>query len=311
MNPETPLRISVESPSLLQRVDRACDNFEGRLRAGERPPIEDFLGATGGSERQSLLRELVRLEVEYRREQGEAPRLDDYIGRFPDSSAAIREGFAKDDTLAGEGAAEPRRSAAPSPPGYEVMEELGRNMAVVYKARQVQLDRLVALKMIRADQHVEGDNLARFRTEVEAIARLQHPNIVQVFEVGEFQGLPFFSMEYCPGGSLERRPGGLPMPPREAAVLVETLAHAVQAAHNKGIIHRDLKPANVLLGEDGTPKVSDFGLAKKLDVEQDRRSPARCWARPVTWPRSKPAARTRKSAWRPTCTHWARSSTPA
>jgi len=137
-------------------------------------------------------------------------------------------------------------------------------MGVVYKARQAKLGRLVALKMILSGGHAGEADLSRFRTEAEAIARLQHPNIVQIHEVWEHGGLPFFSLEFCAGGSLEKKLAGTPLPPKEAAALVETLARAMQAAHEKGVIHRDLKPANVLLGEDGTPKVTDFGLAKKL-----------------------------------------------
>jgi hypothetical protein len=149
--------------------------------------------------------------------------------------------------------------------GYEVLGELGRGgMGVVYKARQVPLDRVVALKMILAGGHAGPEERARFRREAEAVARLQHPNIVQVFEVGEHDGLPFFSIEFCPGGSLDRKLAGTPLPPREAAALVEKLATAMDAAHRKGVLHRDLKPANVLLAEGGTPKVTDFGLAKKL-----------------------------------------------
>jgi WD40 repeat protein len=151
-------------------------------------------------------------------------------------------------------------------PGYEILGELGRGgMGVVYKARQVRLNRLVALKMILAGGHAGANDLARFQTEAEAIARLQHANIVQVHEVGEHEGKPYFSLEFCGGGSLERRLNGTPLPVREAAALAETLARAMQAAHSQKIIHRDLKPANVLLLEDGTPKITDFGLAKKLD----------------------------------------------
>jgi WD40 repeat protein len=151
-------------------------------------------------------------------------------------------------------------------PGYEIVRQLGRGgMGVVYQARDLALGRAVALKMILAGAHAGAEELARFRTEAEAVARVQHSNIVQIHEVGEHGGYPYFSLEFCPGGSLDRRLGGTPMDPREAAVLVQTLARAMQAAHDKGVIHRDLKPANVLLAEDGTPKVTDFGLAKKLD----------------------------------------------
>jgi serine/threonine protein kinase len=170
----------------------------------------------------------------------------------------------------------------PEVPGYEILAELGRGgMGVVYKARQTRLNRLVALKMILAGGHAGAADLARFRTEAEAVAQLQHPNIVQIYEVGEEDGWPFFSLEYVEGGSLEQHLRGTPLLPADAARLVETLADAVEAAHRKGIIHRDLKPANALLAfrreppasasaggsrlNEATPKVSDFGLAKRLD----------------------------------------------
>jgi WD40 repeat protein len=153
----------------------------------------------------------------------------------------------------------------PAVPGYEILGELGRGgMGVVYKAHQLKLARLVALKMILAGGHAGPDDLTRFRAEAEAVARLSHPNIVQIFEVDDLAGLPYFSLEFCPGGSLDQKLKGTPLPPAQAATLVETLARAVHAAHLKGVVHRDLKPANVLLAEDGTPKITDFGLAKRL-----------------------------------------------
>jgi serine/threonine protein kinase len=152
-------------------------------------------------------------------------------------------------------------------PGYAILGELGRGgMGVVYKACHLALNRVVALKMILAGGHAGATALARFNAEAEAVARLQHPNIVQIFEVGQCAGLPFLALEFCGGGSLDRKLKGTPLPPMEAASLAETLARAVQAAHEKGVVHRDLKPANVLLAEDGAPKVADFGLAKRLDA---------------------------------------------
>jgi tetratricopeptide (TPR) repeat protein len=161
----------------------------------------------------------------------------------------------------------------PAVPGYEILGVLGRGgMGVVYKVRQVQLKRVVALKMILAGAQAGAAELARFRTEAEAVARLQHPNIVQIHDVGEYEGRPYFSLEFVEGGTLAKKLAGAPQPPREAAQLVHTLALAMDAAHQRGIVHRDLKPANVLLAGAAdapvaqcVPKIADFGLAKRLD----------------------------------------------
>jgi serine/threonine protein kinase len=178
----------------------------------------------------------------------------------------------------------PPAAARPEMPGYEVLGELGKGgMGVVYKARQLSLNRLVALKMILADLHDRPEQVARFRGEATAVAQLQHPNIVHIYEVGEHQGRPFLSLEFVNGPTLAQHTAGTPQPARPAAELVETLARAISLAHQRGLIHRDLKPANVLLsfpeaGSGGTPgaetattqrygvpKITDFGLAKRLD----------------------------------------------
>ena len=152
-------------------------------------------------------------------------------------------------------------------PGFEILEELGRGgMGVVYKARQVKLKRLVALKMILSGSHARPDQLGRFRAEAEAVARFQHPNIVQIHEISEKDGLPYFALEFVDGGSLDKRLNGTPLPPRQAAHIVETLARAMHYAHERGVIHRDLKPGNVLLTTGKfMPKITDFGLAKQVD----------------------------------------------
>jgi WD40 repeat protein/serine/threonine protein kinase len=206
-----------------------------------------------------------------------------------DAASRVDDSFLASPVVRGESSPEPGPRVIP---GYELLEELGRGgMGIVYKARQTALNRLVALKMLLSGLGISAEHLARFRVEAEALARLQHPNIVQIFEVGEHEGHPYFSMEYVDGSSLARQLRGLPQPVRPAARLVEVVARAVHAVHGCGIIHRDLKPANILLqsvftaedtedrGGTGvlplrfsvssavkefTPKVSDFGLAKLI-----------------------------------------------
>jgi WD40 repeat protein/serine/threonine protein kinase len=197
--------------------------------------------------------------------------------------------------------AQPKDRTLPCLPGYEVLEEVGRGgMGVIYRARQQDLNRVVALKMIHANAPTDSSALARLRTEASAVARLHHPNIVQIYEVGEHAGQPYLSLEFVDGGSLRQRLDGTPRPPGHAAELIECVARAVDTAHRRGIVHRDLKPANILLQKKETPnhsnreilekpedpprnpprsvplrdswidyilKVADFGLAKLLNVD--------------------------------------------
>jgi serine/threonine-protein kinase len=151
--------------------------------------------------------------------------------------------------------------------GYEVQGVLGHGgVGVVYHARHLKLNRTVALKMLLAGAYAGPQELARFMREARAVAGLRcHPNIVQVYEVGDRQGLAFFTMEFVEGGNLADKLAGQPQPAHRAAELVATLADAVHHAHAHGIVHRDLKPGNILLTADGIPKITDFGLARYLD----------------------------------------------
>jgi serine/threonine-protein kinase len=165
--------------------------------------------------------------------------------------------------------AAPRERPLPATVGaYEVLATLGEGgMGVVYKARHQTLQRLAALKMISAGAHAGNQARARFRVEGQAIARLRHPHVVQIFDFDEHEGLPFYAMELLEGGSLADRLARGPLEPAAAAELVEKLAAAVQYAHQEQVVHRDLKPANILLTETGEPKIADFGLAKLLDSD--------------------------------------------
>jgi tetratricopeptide (TPR) repeat protein len=150
--------------------------------------------------------------------------------------------------------------------GYQILEVLGiGGMGIVYKARDERLARFVALKMIRAGSDAWPQDLARFEAEAKAVAAIDHVNIVKIFEIGEHDGLPYFSLEFLSGGSLAAKIGGKPQPVDEAARIVEVLARAMHVAHEHKVIHRDLKPGNVLLAADGTVKISDFGLVKRLE----------------------------------------------
>jgi WD40 repeat protein/serine/threonine protein kinase len=229
----------------------------------------------------------------------------------PTSRRARHEGAEQvPGTASGPSQAAPGGAGWPAVPGYEILGELGRGgMGVVYQARQLCLNRVVALKMILAGPQAGATDVARFRAEAEAVARLQHPNVVQIYEVGETQGRPYFALEFVAGGSLAQHLNGQAQQVRPAAQLIEILARAMHVAHVNGVIHRDLKPANILLQEIATdahrftqikdreeatggarsasigvqpcasvadflPKITDFGLAKCVDRVPGDRSAA-------------------------------------
>ena len=224
-----------------------------------------------------------RVEVLLRAHEGSGSFMDrppfagaDAVGRTLDQPAL----HPRHSESAGEAATVPPSGPAPADSAigtqvryigdYELLEEIARGgMGVVYKARQVSLNRIVAVKMILAGQLATKTDHDRFHSEAQAAALLDHPNIVPVFEVGEHGGQHYFSMGYVDGKSLSARLSEGPMLPKEAAKIVATMAEAVEYAHRQGVIHRDIKPSNVLVDSTGRPRVTDFGLAKRVDSGSD------------------------------------------
>ena len=303
-------------PTARRRADDLLDLQNRCWQEGRPSPIELFLENDRElSSNSEIVLDLIYNEVRLREESGETPDLEEYGRRFPALKEMLDVQFevhramgpgqllpemsTTEDSLESQWAARP----LPSAPGYDVLAELGRGaMGVVYKARHLRLNRLVALKMILAGDHAGPRERARFEAEARAIARLHHPHIVQIYEVGEHEGRPFVCLELASAGSLAQRLEKAPVAPAAAALLVEMLARALQYAHDEKIVHRDLKPGNVLLvrsdarrgvflGGIGAPayfepKIADFGLARLLDDQQgpEGRSTAPATARPVGTP---------------------------
>lgn len=267
-------------PDDLRLIDRLCDKFESVWRSGSRPSMDSYLKQVPSFERRRLFNELLALELDYLRDQGENPGEQEYADRYAEFAATIEQAFRHNSQPPTQGTTGRRHDTdAPATvqpdvveelPGYEVLDELGRGaMGVVHRARQLDLDRVVAVKMLLAGRYANAKELARFCNEAEAVAKLQHPNIVQIFDVGQQEDRPFLALEFVEGGTLKDRISGQPQSPRAAAEMCETIARATHVAHEHGIIHRDLKPGNILLTKDGTPKITDFGLAKQLEASAD------------------------------------------
>jgi WD40 repeat protein len=266
-----------------------------RWQHGDRRPAETYLDLCPELHQSGGAFELILAEWLLLRQAGATPVLAEFEQRFPRYAAALRHQLERQGLLPAGGSqgdthactpplnrarkSGPRARPAPLQiPGYQILGELGRGgMGVVYKAWQTDLQRPVALKMILAGRCASAEDVSRLRSEAQSVARLQHPGIVQVYEIGEHEGLPFYSLELVEGCTLAERLQNRPQSPHGSAALVELLAWAVQHAHQQGVVHRDLKPANVLLGgprdqplADAIPKITDFGVAKRLDDVSNR-----------------------------------------
>lgn len=266
--------------SVAQRIDQLCLQFEESLLHGEKPRIENYVDQVAPQAHHLLLPELLLMELDYYSSQGEVPQRESYQQRFSDYGEIVEEIFNRHDETVNVSdeattdsvmaphskAVTPQAGDARCFKNYVLLEEIARGgMGVVYQAREQGLERIVALKMILAGEWASGEHIERFYTEARAAALLDHPNIVPIFEVGEHEGQHFYSMAFIEGESLADRINRGPLPPREAASLICTVTEAVEYAHGRGIVHRDLKPANILLDKSEVAKVTDFGLAKRVE----------------------------------------------
>jgi eukaryotic-like serine/threonine-protein kinase len=282
-----------ESLAQARRVNLACERFELAWRVGEEPRIEDVLSVTALGDRDFLLRELLALEIELRRGQGENPSISEYKKRFPDLVALVESTFL-DPELGGtpvdstdgsspstledidygetfdfggrsaSGSNGPRCLSEGEKIGdYLLIKEIARGgMGVVYEAEQISLGRKVALKMILTGAMATLTERERFRREARLAAKLNHRNIVPIMSVHDQDGILFFTMKLIDGGSLAQRASRFKDDPRSIARLIKTLAGAVHHAHGQGFIHCDLKPSNILIDQDDEPHITDFGLAR-------------------------------------------------
>lgn len=260
----------------LARVDEICDHFQTEWKSGQTPRIEDFLPDETDPAFNVILAELIQTEAELSSPSEQKIDVSELVARFPGRAALVRQVFDPASAQGGvstnesvevfyggdpanrpeaSGDLSPRKAKSnqPSIEGYEIIEEVGRGgMGVVYKARDQHLKRIVALKMISRER-ARDEHLQRFRREAEAVARLQHPNIIQIYEIGEQDDHPYLSLEYIDGQDLAKFISGEPQSPQFAAEVIEALARAIDYAHSQGVVHRDLKPGNVLLASTPQP----------------------------------------------------------
>ena len=252
----------------LERIDDLCAAFEQEWQSDGSPSIEAVLaGEFSDVEREVLLAELVVLDIDYRRRRGDAPTKREYLDRFPGHETAINEALTEEKRT---GAFVPPTvgELAQRFPKLEIIELLGAGgMGAVYKARQEGLDRTVALKILPEEFSHDVKFALRFTREARTLARLNHPNIVALFEFGKVQDTYYFLMEFVDGTTLRDVVRAGQLPPEHALAIVPPLCDALQFAHDKGVIHRDIKPENILMAKDGSVKIADFGLSRIMGNE--------------------------------------------
>ncbi len=256
----------------LERIDNLCADFERQWRTNETPSIESVLARdVSPVERDVLLAELIVLDIDYRRRRGETPTEREYVDRFPENAKAISDALKEGDKRAA--AFEPPTIArlAELFPALQIIEFIGAGgMGAVYKARQEGLDRVVALKILPEEFGHDVKFALRFTREARTLARLNHPNIVSVYEFGNVEETYYFLMEYVDGSNLREIVEARQLTPEHALTIVPHLCDALQYAHDKGVVHRDIKPDNILMAVDGSVKIADFGLSRILGNESQK-----------------------------------------
>ncbi|OYP36070.1 serine/threonine-protein kinase [Rhodopirellula sp. MGV] len=255
--------------SALERIDDLCAEFERQWQSNQPPTIESMVADDiDPVERSVLLAELVVLEIDYRRRRGDQPNKHEYLERFPDHSDTLDEAFDDQDKRSRPFAPPTIARLSELFPTLEIIELLGAGgMGAVYKARQQGLDRLVALKVLPEEFAHDVKFALRFTREARTLAKLNHPNIVSVYEFGKAEDTFYFLMEFVDGSTLRDVVSGGQLKPEHALAIVPHLCDALQFAHDKGVIHRDIKPENILMSQDGTVKIADFGLSRILDSD--------------------------------------------
>jgi tetratricopeptide (TPR) repeat protein len=272
-------------------IEQLCSHQRQDWQEGQCRAVEEYIARRPDLLLDSdAILDLVYNEIILREASGDRPHLEEYLRRFPALDTELRRQFDIHRLLETRDLSDIRPDQPTDPAGasqitfsrYAIVDILGRGgMGIVYKARDLDLDRLVALKIIGSGRFAGPRERTRFRAEAHAVARLQHPNIVQIYDVGEQNGCPYMALELIDGSGLDQELRKGQLPPGHAAQLMESLARAAHYAHSRGIIHRDLKPSNIMLTAEGVAKISDFGLAALPDPRFSARSTGNFIGTPV------------------------------
>ncbi len=280
--------------TVLMQLDDLCEEYESQFAERKSPRIADFLDRVVPEHRGRLLHELVALEVGLLGDIGEKTSVEEILERYDnllpegEDREALRSTIehaiasTKDandtqigvpETVPWDGNFTKAKPVTPEIDGFEIQSVLGRGgRGVVYKAIQTSLNRPVALKMILDHDAASGELIDRFEKEARAVAELNDPHFVQIYEFGVHQGRPYMTLEFVEGGTLEQLRQGEPQPEQFSAEIVESLSRAMHKAHAAGLVHRDLKPQNVLMSSDGQPKITDFGLVKRQQQDDTQKT---------------------------------------